>query len=61
MSVCRRWPQGGIKAVIWTDVVQCSLMVVGLLIVIVVGSIDAGGIAEPFRAANAGGRLVLFE
>lgn len=46
---------------IWTDVVQCTLMILGLIIVIIKGSIDAGGILEPFVKANEGNRLHVFE
>ncbi|KAI1290201.1 Sodium-coupled monocarboxylate transporter 2 [Halotydeus destructor] len=51
---------GGIKAVIWTDVVQCSLMLLGLMIVIIRGSYEAGGILEPFKIAAQDGRLTGF-
>ncbi|CAM6000601.1 unnamed protein product, partial [Sphagnum balticum] len=51
---------GGIKAVIWTDVVQIILMFLGLLMVAIVGSIDAGGLLEPWRIASQHERLVIF-
>lgn len=53
--------QGGIKAVIWTDVLQCLLMILGLVMVVVQGSIEAGGILEPWRIANENGRVVFTE
>jgi SSS family transporter len=48
---------GGIKAVIWTDVLQCTLMLMGLLMVVIQGSIEAGGILKPWEIANEGGRV----
>lgn len=51
---------GGIKAVIWTDVLQCILMFLGVIMVIMQGLIEVGGIAETFRRANEGGRLIFF-
>ena len=53
--------RGGIKAVIWTDVLQCILMILGLAMVCIKGSIDAGGLLEPFKIADQEQRLKLFE
>ncbi|XP_072049182.1 sodium-coupled monocarboxylate transporter 1-like [Amphiura filiformis] len=48
---------GGIKAVIWTDVFQLTVMVAGFLMIIVKGSINAGGLTEVWRRAEEGGRI----
>ncbi|XP_072048595.1 sodium-coupled monocarboxylate transporter 1-like [Amphiura filiformis] len=48
---------GGIKAVIWTDVFQVCVMLVGFTMVIVKGSIDVGGLGEVWRISQDGGRI----
>ncbi|XP_030627005.1 solute carrier family 5 member 6a [Chanos chanos] len=48
---------GGLKAVIWTDVFQTVVMFAGQLAVIVVGTQQAGGIAEVWRKAENGSRI----
>ncbi|XP_071119588.1 sodium-coupled monocarboxylate transporter 2-like [Haliotis cracherodii] len=48
---------GGLKAVIWTDVIQYVLMIIGVLTVTIKGTIDAGGIQKVCDAAADGGRL----
>lgn len=53
--------QGGIKAVIWTDVLQCILMIFGLLMVVSHGLFDGRGLIEPFVIAGQHGRLKLFD
>ncbi|KAK1796059.1 hypothetical protein P4O66_008858, partial [Electrophorus voltai] len=49
--------QGGLKAVIWTDVFQTIVMFAGQLAVIVVGAHQAGGVAEVWRRAQNGSRI----
>lgn len=49
--------QGGLKAVIWTDVFQTIVMFAGQLAVIIVGTHQAGGIAEVWRKAQNGSRI----
>lgn len=49
---------GGIKAVVWTDVVQMILIYVGYIMVISVGVQHVGGFGEVWRTAEGGGRLV---
>uniref|UniRef100_A0A8B9JPI5 Sodium-dependent multivitamin transporter n=1 Tax=Astyanax mexicanus TaxID=7994 RepID=A0A8B9JPI5_ASTMX len=49
--------QGGLKAVIWTDVFQTIVMFAGQLAVIVVGTHQAGGIGEVWRRAQNGSRI----
>ncbi|XP_015783741.1 sodium-coupled monocarboxylate transporter 2 isoform X2 [Tetranychus urticae] len=50
---------GGIKAVIWSDVIQFFLMLNCLLMVVIVGSFEMGFV-EPWRIANQGGRVNFF-
>ncbi|XP_077564130.1 sodium-coupled monocarboxylate transporter 2-like [Haemaphysalis longicornis] len=52
---------GGIKAVVWTDVVQMLLMVAGFLIVAIKGSMLAGGVSAVFAAAHKQGLLEFFD
>ncbi|RWS22486.1 sodium-coupled monocarboxylate transporter 1-like protein 2, partial [Leptotrombidium deliense] len=49
---------GGIKAVIWSDVFQCSLMLVGIMIVTILGAIDVG-LYNSFQIAQEEGRLTI--
>ena len=53
--------QGGLKAVIWTDVFQSMIMVAGLIVVVIVGSIEVGGFAEVWRINKQFDRLNFFE
>ncbi|CAF3708173.1 unnamed protein product [Rotaria sp. Silwood1] len=50
---------GGMKAVIWTDVIQASVMFISLIVSIVIGVIDAGGISKVFETVKNGNRLQL--
>ncbi|XP_048255295.1 sodium-coupled monocarboxylate transporter 2-like [Haliotis rufescens] len=50
---------GGLKAVIWTDVLQYILMLTGILAVIIKGTIDVGGVQEIWSRIKSGGRLTL--
>ncbi|GCC35706.1 hypothetical protein chiPu_0014194 [Chiloscyllium punctatum] len=52
---------GGIKAVVWTDVLQICVMVAGLLALLIQGLIQVGGIAKVWRTAENGGRLNFFD
>lgn len=49
--------QGGLKAVIWTDVFQTVVMFAGQLAVIIVGVQKAGGLSEVWRKVMEGGRF----
>lgn len=51
---------GGLKAVIWTDVFQSMIMVAGLIIVVIVGSIEVGGFANVWEINDKFGRLNFF-
>lgn len=44
--------QGGLKAVIWTDVFQTLVMFLGQLVVIIVGSAKVGGLARVWEVAS---------
>ncbi|XP_071119283.1 sodium-coupled monocarboxylate transporter 1-like [Haliotis cracherodii] len=48
---------GGLKAVIWTDVLQYTLMYTGILAVTIKGTIDVGGVQEIWSRVESGGRL----
>ncbi|XP_017057285.1 LOW QUALITY PROTEIN: sodium-coupled monocarboxylate transporter 2 [Drosophila ficusphila] len=48
---------GGIKAVVWTDVIQAAIMVVSVVLVGTMGAHRVGGFSEVFRIAGEGGRL----
>uniref|UniRef100_A0A914XAP0 Sodium-coupled monocarboxylate transporter 1 n=1 Tax=Plectus sambesii TaxID=2011161 RepID=A0A914XAP0_9BILA len=48
---------GGMKAVIWTDTFQAFFMYLGLVILLVKGTSDAGGLQEIFRISMVSGRF----
>ncbi|CAF0997996.1 unnamed protein product [Rotaria sordida] len=48
---------GGMKAVIWTDVLQAIVIAVGLLAVAIQGLIILGGFKRTFSIASRGGRI----
>ena len=49
------------KGVIWTDVFQTFVILVGLIVVVTIGSNEVGGISEVFTIAKRGGRMNIFE
>ncbi|VDI35731.1 Hypothetical predicted protein [Mytilus galloprovincialis] len=51
---------GGIKAVIWTDVFQSLIMVVGITAFLIQGTILSGGMKSTWSIANDNGRLNFF-
>lgn len=53
--------QGGLKAVIWTDVFQTIVMFAGQLAVIIAGAHQAGGMGEVWRKAMNGSRIASLE
>ena len=53
--------KGGMKGVIWTDVFQTIIMIIGLIVVITIGSSEVGGISNVFEIGKKGGRLHIFE
>ncbi|CAF4916343.1 unnamed protein product, partial [Rotaria magnacalcarata] len=48
---------GGMKAVIWTDVLQAVVILVGLLAAIIQGFIALGGVRAAMSIASKGGRI----
>lgn len=53
---------GGMKAVIWTDVIQFCTVCIGITVVLVIAiSRIHGGLPEAYRIALQGGRLQLFD
>ncbi|KAH8408354.1 hypothetical protein KR215_003465 [Drosophila sulfurigaster] len=48
---------GGIKAVVWTDVVQAAVMVISVVLVGILGTISLGGLGQVLDIADKGGRL----
>lgn len=49
--------QGGMKAVIWTDVFQGVVMLAGLTTIIIVGTVKVGSLSAVFHTAYKGHRL----
>ena len=49
--------QGGMKAVIWTDVFQGVVMLAGMTTIIVVGTVKVGSLGQVFDLAKKGHRL----
>ncbi|XP_061792859.1 sodium-coupled monocarboxylate transporter 1 isoform X1 [Nerophis lumbriciformis] len=52
---------GGLKAVIWTDVLQMVIMLAGFVAVIARGAVLQGGLANIWEDARRGGRLEAFD
>ncbi|TKS70714.1 Sodium-coupled monocarboxylate transporter 1 [Collichthys lucidus] len=52
---------GGLKAVIWTDVIQMVTMLAGFLAVIARGAVLQGGLTKIWEDAGQGGRLDAFD
>ncbi|EDV90551.1 GH14124 [Drosophila grimshawi] len=48
---------GGIKAVVWTDVIQGGTMLISVLMVGVLGTMQTGGLSSVMENASAGGRF----
>ncbi|XP_060601480.1 sodium-coupled monocarboxylate transporter 1-like [Ruditapes philippinarum] len=48
---------GGILAVIWTDVLQCFIIIIGILSTLIKGTIDTGGVSVVFQENIKTGRL----
>lgn len=49
------------KAVVWTDVFQIGLMFGSMIMVVLRGTIDLGGLGYVFDRASEGGRLEFFK
>ncbi|XP_015365034.1 PREDICTED: sodium-coupled monocarboxylate transporter 1-like [Diuraphis noxia] len=52
---------GGLKAVVWTDAIQSIFTAVSIVIVIILGVIQAGGIGNVFRSNQEGDRIEFFK
>ncbi|XP_021923924.1 sodium-coupled monocarboxylate transporter 2-like [Zootermopsis nevadensis] len=52
---------GGIKAVVWTDVLQGVVMVVASVVVIILGVIQVGGVGTVWERSRDAGRIRFFE
>lgn len=52
---------GGLKAVIWTDVMQMVIMLSGFVAVIARGAVLQGGLTKIWEDAGHGGRLEVFD
>ncbi|XP_069699573.1 sodium-coupled monocarboxylate transporter 2-like [Periplaneta americana] len=52
---------GGIKAVVWTDVLQGVVMTVASIVVIILGVIEVGGVGVVWERSQLGGRIRIFE
>ncbi|XP_074638240.1 sodium-coupled monocarboxylate transporter 1-like [Acropora palmata] len=52
---------GGLKAVIWTDVFQSLIMIAGLIVVVIVGSLEVGGFGQVWKINKEFGRLDFFD
>lgn len=48
---------GGLKAVVWTDVIQIFIMLASLIVVAVKGTISAGGFMEVIQRNLDGNRI----
>ncbi|XP_001358855.2 sodium-coupled monocarboxylate transporter 2 [Drosophila pseudoobscura] len=57
-SVCVFYTMlGGIKAVVWTDVVQGGVMLLSVVLVAILGTSHTGGLSKVLENASEGGRL----
>ncbi|KAH9519977.1 Sodium-dependent multivitamin transporter, partial [Bulinus truncatus] len=50
---------GGFKAVIWTDVLQTCLIFLGIVVILIKGIVDVGGLGQVVDTTSRNGRLVL--
>ncbi|KAF6027668.1 hypothetical protein EB796_014024 [Bugula neritina] len=52
---------GGLKAVLWTDTLQFLIMIVGCIVLLIFGTVKAGGPSEVWRVNKLSGRLDILE
>jgi Na+/proline symporter len=52
--------QGGMKAVVWTNVLQIIFMFSGLVVIIIKGAIDHGGLSALWMDMYDGDRIEFF-
>lgn len=60
-SIYLRNFQGGIKAVIWTDVFQIGLMYASIVAIVLKGSYDLGGMDQVLKVAAIHDRVTFFK
>lgn len=48
---------GGLKAVVWTDVVQLAMMFIAIFLVMLKGTLDIGGLSYVWEKAVESGRI----
>ena len=53
--------QGGLKAVVWTDVFQSVIMLAGLIIIAVAGVVEVGSLGKVWEINKRHGRINFFE
>lgn len=53
--------QGGMKAVMYTDLIQIFIMFAGMIAIVIKGSLDVGGFTEVWKRAGDGDRLELLK
>lgn len=49
------------RAVVWTDTLQFSAMIVAIIVVMILGTNDIGGVRKVFEIAEEGKRLIWFK
>ncbi len=52
--------QGGMKAVIWTDVFMFVVIQITIILVLTMGSIESGGMSRVWQINKDAGRLDIF-
>lgn len=55
------FPQGGVKAVVYTDVFQALVMLAGVLAIVIIGSLNVGGLDVVWDIAYHHNRTELFK
>ncbi|KAL4216282.1 Sodium-coupled monocarboxylate transporter 1 [Mactra antiquata] len=53
--------QGGMKAVVWTDVFQSVVMIAGILAIVIQGTLKVGSLGEVWRLNDDWGRIQFWE
>lgn len=52
---------GGIKAVVWADVIQALIMIGSCIVFVVLGVIKVGGLSTVWQRATDGNRIEFFK
>ncbi|KDR17314.1 hypothetical protein L798_08513, partial [Zootermopsis nevadensis] len=52
---------GGLKAVIWIDFLQSSVIIISSIAIIIIGVIKVGGLGTVWQRSSEGGRILIFE